>query len=160
MQHKTLTLGGVEYTVQELPARKNAAWRKGLEAQLGPFLNLVEQAGAGAEIRKSEDLMQIVNQVGHLLVTAPDTMIELIFSYASNLDAKRETILDNAYDSELTAAFVAVLGLAYPFGGLVMQLAQLARAGSPTTPMMTSKNSPSANGVSLAKPSMNSAAPN
>ncbi len=156
MNSKTITLGGVEYTINELPARKNAGWRKALERQIGPVLNLVEQAGAGLEIRSSEDLMAIANQVGKLLVSAPDLMIDLIFSYAPALDADREAILDNAYDSDLARAFVAVLGLAYPFGGLVTQLAQLSsRAGSPTTPTMTSKSSPSLNGANSVKASTN-----
>lgn len=152
MNSKSITLGGVEYTIAELPARKNADWRRALEAQITPILGLIEQAGAGLEIRSSEDLMAIVNQVGRLVVAAPDIMIDLIFSYAPDLAVSRETILDNAYDSELAGAFVDVLGLAYPFGGLVTQLAQLSsRAGSPTTPTPISKSSPSLNGASSAK---------
>lgn len=156
MNSKTILLGDAEYTITELPARKNSAWRKELEAKLEPVMALLKKAGEGLEIRTSDDLMMVVNEVGRLMVAAPDLMIELLFSYSPDLAVSRETILDTAYDSELTRAFVAVLGLAYPFGGLVGQLQNLsALAGSPTTPMMTSTSLPSVNGVPSVKSSTN-----
>lgn len=156
MNSATVTLGGVEYTINELPARKNSQWRQGFEERLGPILNLVEQAGAGAAISTSDDLMRIAHQVGRVLVKAPDTLIDLIFDYAPNLDAARELILDAAYDSELIGAFQAILGLAYPFGGLARQMASLASGSTGTGLAMTSKNSHSVNGATPAKASTNS----
>ena len=156
MNSTTITLGGLDYTIDELPARKNSAWRQGFEAQLGPLLDLVGQAGAGAAINSSDDLMRIAHQVGRVLVKAPDTITDLIFDYAPNLDAQREQILDAAYDSELIGAFQAVLGLAYPFGGLARQMASLASGSTATAFPTTSKNSPSVNGATPAKASTNS----
>lgn len=146
MNSKTITLGGVEYTISELPARKNAGWRKAFEAQLGPLLSIVEQAGQGIEIQRSEDLLRIANQIGRVLVQSPDILIDLLFDYAPNLDAERELILDTAYDSQLIGAFTAVLGLAYPFGGLA-RLASLASGSMANAGATTSKNSPSVNGA-------------
>lgn len=153
MNSTTVTLGGVAYTVDELPARKNSQWRAGFEEQLGPILNLVAEAGAGAAIASSDDLMRIAHSVGRVLVKSPDTVTELLFCYAPTLEAARDLILDTAYDSELIGAFQAILGLAYPFGGLARQMASLA-SGSPKTGLATtSKNSPSRNGVTPAKAS-------
>lgn len=150
MNKKTVVLGGKSYTICELPARKNAGWRKGLERQLQPIMSIVEQAGAGLELRNSDDLLKVVGQVSQLLVTAPDLLIDLLFSYVPELDADREALLDNAYDSELIAAFTTVLGMAYPFGSLA-SLARLA-AGSMTPPSApTSLSLPSPNGVNSAK---------
>lgn len=151
MHSKKVQLGGTEYTIQELPARHNATWRRGLEAQLGPILNLVEQAGGGLEIASSEDLMRVANSLGRVLVQAPDLLIELLFAYAPNLDAEREIILDRAYDSELVAAFMAVLGLAYPFGGWAQKVASLASGSTASASPTTSKSSPSPNGATPAK---------
>lgn len=158
MDSTTVTVGGTEYTIDELPARKNSAWRATFETQLGPLLTLVEQAGAGAAISSSDDLMRIAHQVGRVLVKAPDTVTELIFDYAPNLDANREQILDTAYDSELIGAFQAILGLAYPFGGLARQMASLASGSTGTALQTTSKNSHSLNGATSAKASTSSAA--
>lgn len=145
MNKRTLTLGGQAYTIEELPARRNAAWRKQLEARLSPILGIIEQAGAGLELRTNEDLMKVAGQVGQLLVTAPDLLIELLFAYSSDLASQQETILDTAYDSELITAFTAVLGMAYPFGSLA-RLISLANGSTKPPLPATSLNSPSLNG--------------
>lgn len=152
MNKRTITLGGVQYEINELPARKNAAWRQHLETQLGPLLGILEQAGAGLKLENTEDLMRVINQVGRLLVTAPDHLIELLFAYAPNLAAERDLILDSAYDSELITAFTTVLGLAYPFDGLA-RLASLASGSTPKPSVMTSTNSPLPNGATSVKTS-------
>ena len=86
-----------------------------------------------------------------LLVTAPDLLIELFFAYAPDLAANQEAILDTAYDSELIAAFTAVLGMAYPFGSLAKLATSLASGSTPKLSMPTSTNLPSPNGVTSAK---------
>ncbi|HMR01771.1 MAG TPA: hypothetical protein PKA43_00205 [Candidatus Competibacter phosphatis] len=143
MQKRTITLGGQSYPIEELPARKNAAWRKMLATRLQPFLELIEQAGAGVQLNTSEDLLRVVNGVLPSLLQAPEMLFELLAAYAPALT---EEILDAAYDSEIAEAFAAVLGLAFPFGSLV----QLARSvnGSASTKAPISMNSPSPNGVS------------
>lgn len=146
MNKRTLELGGHAYTIEELPARKNAAWRKLLEAKLAPILGIIEQAGAGLELRTNEDLMKVAGQVGQLLVTAPDLLIELLFAYSSELASQQEMILDTAYDSELITAFTAVLGMAYPFENLA-RLASLASGSMKPRLAPTSTNLPSPNGV-------------
>ena len=150
MNKRTVTLGGVEYVIEELPARKNAGWRKGLEAKLAPILGIIEQAGAGLELRTNEDLMKVAGQVGQLLVTAPDLLIDLLFAYSTELAANRDDILDAAYDSELITGFTAVLGMAYPFGSLA-SLARLASGSMKPPSTTTSMSLPSPNGVSSVK---------
>ena len=154
--NRTIQLGGTEYTISELPARGNAAWRKAFAQQIGPLLAIVEQAGAGMELRSSEDMLRIANQIGRVLVQSPDILIDLLFAYAPALAAQREAILDAAYDSELIAAFTAVLGLAYPFGGLA-RLASLASGSTVNASAMTSKSSLSANGAMAPASSTSSA---
>ncbi len=143
MKTTNITLGGQSYMIEELPARKNAAWRTDLSTHLQPVLDLIEQAGAGAELRTNEDLLRVVNSVLPVIWQSPEMLHTLVCAYAPQLaDA-----LADAYDSEIADAFTSVLGLAFPFGGLV----RLARSvsGSPaTTKAPISMNSPSPNGVS------------
>jgi len=150
MNKRTITLGEKTYLITELPARQQAAWRRELEAKLNPVLNIIEQAGAGLELRSNDDIFRLANSVGRLLVSAPDLLIGLLFTYAPNLKAEEETILDTAYDSELIAAFSAVLALAYPFGSVV-KLVSLANGLTMPPSAPTSTNSPSPNGALLAK---------
>ncbi|MEZ4684200.1 MAG: hypothetical protein R2932_59315 [Caldilineaceae bacterium] len=156
MNSVTITLGGVEYKVAELPARKNSQWRQYFEEKLGPLLALVEQAGGGMAISTSDDLLQIAHQIGRVLVRAPDMVTDLIFAYAPALMSDQERILDEAYDSELIKAFQQILGLAYPFGGLARQLGSLASGSTGSASPTTLKNSPSVNGAKSAKVSMTS----
>lgn len=151
MNKRTVTLGGQSYVIEELPARKNAEWRRLLETRLAPILGIIEQAGAGLELRTNEDVLKVVGQVGQLLVTAPDLLVEMLFAYTPALAADQAVILDNAYDSELVAAFTTVLGLAYPFGSLAKLISGLA-SGSMTPPSApTSMSLPSPNGATSAK---------
>jgi len=147
MKSITVTLGGAAYPVNELPARKNSEWRGQFQTALGPLLNLVGEAGAGLEISGSDDLMKIANQVGRILVDSPDTIRELIYQYAPNIDADCEWIESEAYDSELITAFQQIMGLAYPFGSLARQFKSLASGSKESATAPISKNSPSPNGA-------------
>lgn len=146
MNKRTVTLGGQNYVIQELPARKNSGWRKDLERRLSPLLDIIRQAGAGVELRNSEDIMKVVESVSQLLITAPDLLIEILFSYSPELRANQEVIMDAAYDSELIPAFATVLGMAYPFGSLV-SLIRLASGAMRPQSVPISSSSPSLNGV-------------
>lgn len=145
MNKKTITLGGQSYLLMELPARKNAAWRRLLEEKAQPLLGLIEQASAGVEITNSEDLMRLVQLALPTLLHAPEILFELITAYAPMIS---DDLLDNAYDSEVVGAFLGVLSLAFPFGGLIQELTSLASGSAPTASRRTSMNSPSLNGVS------------
>ncbi len=150
MNKRTITLGEKTFLITELPARRQAAWRRELETKLEPVLGIIEQAGAGLELRSNDDIFRLANSVGRLLVSAPDLLIDLLFAYAPNLSAEKETILDTAYDSELIAAFSAVLAMAYPFGS-VAKLVSLANGLTTPPSAPTSTNLPSPNGAVLAK---------
>lgn len=143
MNKQTVVVGGQSYTVEELPSRKNAAWRQQFSSTLDPFWQLIEQAGAGVELRTSEDLLRIVNSVLPSLLNAPELLFGLLKAYSPVFT---DDLLDEAYDSEITAAFVAVLGLAFPFGALV-KLARSASGSTAKTKAPTSMNSPSPNGA-------------
>lgn len=142
MNERIVKLGGQDYTIRELPARKNAEWRRRFEVEAQPILGLIRTAAEGQELGGAEDLMRIAGEVSKMLFEAPDKLYNLLFAYVPELDS--ETILDSAYDSELTEAFMGVLRLAFPFGalaGLLPRLTSSANGSSPTTTPTTSTNS-------------------
>jgi hypothetical protein len=144
MNKRTVVLGGQSYVIEELPARQNAAWRRELAANLQPFVDLMEQAGAGLELNTGEDLLRMVNGVLPSLLQAPELLFALLTAYAPALT---DDVLDTAYDSEIVEAFTVVLGLAFPFGSLV-KLARSASGSPAATKAPISMNSPSLNGAS------------
>lgn len=152
MQKRTITLGGDPLEIPELPAKKNAQWRKKLEQEIRPFLDLIEQAGAGADLSNSEVLLRLVNGVWPMLLNSPEIMGELIQAYAPDLVTAE--ILDATYDSEMADAFLGIIGLAFPFGGLIQRLSSLASGSTGAVSPRISTNSPSLNGVNSPKQSI------
>ncbi len=138
MRSETVTLAGQEYTVAELPMRKNAEWRKRLEETLAQAEGLLTESMA-IELTRDQyrDAVNLVRRAGELLLRTPDLMAELVFSYAPALAADRERILNEGYESELWDAFLACLRLAYPFGKALRLIGQLSAIGSAPTPAPT-----------------------
>lgn len=123
MRSATITLGGVQYTINELPSRKAAAWRQLMQTKLAVIANLIESAPE-TDITSGVALAQLINAVGASLIRSTDTIIELLFEYAPILNEKMRDGNIDFYDSELIAAFVEVVKLAYPFGHLANLLAR------------------------------------
>ena len=119
MRSATITLSGKQHTINELPSRRAAAWRKQVQEKLGDVAKLVESA-PDTDISNSAALATLVRNVGSLVVGSTDIVVELLFEYAPALRESDEDF----YDSELLAAFVEVVKLAYPFGQLANLLAR------------------------------------
>lgn len=131
MKSVEITLGGKQYTVAELPLRKNAAWRQKVGDLVGTVAGLVE--ATQIDLNSTADLIGVVNQVRNVLVTAPDALTALLFDYSPVLAADRERIEGEVYESELLAAFVEVLKLAFPFGEILSWANGLAPTASGRT---------------------------
>ena len=124
MREVTLTLGGREYHVTELPTKRNEAWRKQVMAQLTDVADLIQTAPQTE--MTAAGIGQILRAVSGKVVGSVDIIVGLLFAYAPVLDADRERIEAECYDSELMDAFVAVLKLAFPFGQAIGQLVGMA----------------------------------
>lgn len=133
MRTETITLGGQEYELQELPLRKNAEWRAQLEARLQEFTELMGRATT-TELTDTGSVLPILREASQMVLHSPDTLAELLFAYAPELAQQREQILDSAYESELMEAFGSVLKLAFPFGRLARQMLALVESGSDAIP--------------------------
>jgi hypothetical protein len=120
MRTEQITLAGKEYEIAELPIRKNAAWRQQLEETLAPMAELMQESQTiNFEANNAGSIFGIVRQAGEMLVKSPDTITDLVFAYAPDVEADADTIRDEAYDSEVMDAFTAILRLAFPFGRLL-----------------------------------------
>jgi hypothetical protein len=116
----TITLDGQEYVVEEKRSRENAQWRQKLEEPFKELAQQLERAPA-VELTKVTEIAQLVRGVGGTLLQSMDIVVALLIEYAPGL---REAVKE-AYDSEILEAFGKVLGLAYPFGGLIERLKTL-----------------------------------
>ena len=127
MKTETIIIGEKTYVVREAKRKANANWRKRFQAEFTdvaalleglPHTDLTAQALGGL-------LHQIIAKVGGSV----DTLAELVFAYSPELAADRETIEEEAYDSEIMAAFTAVMKLAYPFGSVIQTMNGLVALG-------------------------------
>lgn len=130
MRTVDIELGNIEYQIAELPTRKNEQWRQELETVLDPLLAVFgEMSGVEVTGDNLAELIPSAELVAKVAMKSPDTIREMVFKYSPVLDKDREQLLDNAYDSEFVEAFTAILGLAYPFGGLVRAVRQITTTG-------------------------------
>lgn len=123
--------GDRSYDVQELPTRLNELWRGELEEQLEPIIDIIKGlAREELSVDNVGNLAGPVEQVTKIAMGSPVTIREMALSYSEELEADREWLLDNSYDSEFVEAFIKILGLAYPFGGMVKILKTISQPGS------------------------------
>ncbi len=113
MRTVVIRLDGKDYTVEELRSRENRAWRERLGVHFEELTAAVEGA-SGVEL-EGKALGELVRSVGGKLLGSVELVRELVVAYDDHL----EPFLDDAFDSEVMEAFVGVLGLAYPFGGVL-----------------------------------------
>lgn len=99
-----VTFGGKEYEIQPLVIRDSRVWRAEI---VGILAELPKYAKATTD--KPEDFG---NALKALLVEMPDTVIDLFFKYAKELN--RKEIEDIATDAEMAEAFEQVVKVAFP----------------------------------------------
>lgn len=124
MRTVTITLGGVAYTINQLPMRAEAEWRKQLQARLEPLLPLMN-GYQGLSFDGPADFAAFLRTLAPALLNAPDTMLEMLYAYAPELARQAETIETGSYSEEVMEAFFAVLPLAYPFGAALERLSAI-----------------------------------
>ena len=136
-------LGGKKYTISERKRKANAKWRRLLEAELVKLSDLISGVPE-IDVSSAKSLGDLVRMVAAKITGSVDIMAKLLIAYSPTLEADEERIDEDAYDSELLAAFTEVLSLAYPFGSLMKGmggLIALGRAGnSPTTGSSSSQS--------------------
>ncbi len=100
----TVTLGGEEYEIKPLVIRDAREWRQ-------RFAKLVGQLPSYANV-STDDAQGFGSAVTALLVSTPDQMADLFFSYAKEID--REQIEAVATEEELAKGIEQIMGVAFP----------------------------------------------
>ena len=109
-----VVLGGKEYEVALLVMRDSRKWRADAAKLLA---SLPEVTGVD-----TDDPKAFGGAVGILMNVMPDTVCDLFFQYAKDLD--RDEIEAVATDIELVAAFQVIRAAAFPFVQSVTELAE------------------------------------
>jgi len=141
MRSVTVTLGDKEYTINELPTKKNEAWRKRLMTEFTEIADLIQGAPGIADDLSAETIASLIRSISAKVVGSVDILTGLLFAYAPPLETDKKRIGEECYESELMDAFTRVLSLAFPFGSLVSRL--MALSGPKTTATAASSPSPS-----------------
>jgi hypothetical protein len=126
-----VTLGDKTYTVQALPIRQSAAWRRRLAEPFGNLAHILNDAGQ-IELTNGNGLANVIQVIEKSLIGSVDILLELLFAYSPALAADRERIESQAYDDEAMRAFVEIVRLAYPFGKLTVLVSGSMRMQRPT----------------------------
>jgi len=97
-------LGGQKYRIEQLRIKDSRGWRKSVVKLMTDLPGYVDKA-----MTKDADFFDALNG---LIVTMPDAVIDLFFSYARDLD--RDEIEEIASESELSLAWDEVIKVAFP----------------------------------------------
>lgn len=142
MKTAAVTLAGKTYTIHEAKRKANARWRESFQSEFTDVADLIE--GLPRTEMTPDAVGDLIRQVTNKVGGAVDVVAQLVFDYAPELAADQEIIEEEAYDSEIMAAFTAVLKLAYPFGSLVETLSGLAALGQTGKQMSPNSSSSTA----------------
>ena len=113
-----VTFGGKEYPLRPLVIKESRAWRQEVIKALSQLPQLTQVT--------SEDKEKFDSALSTLLVTMPDTVVDLFFLYAKDLN--RDEIEQVATDTEMAAAWEKVVNLAFPLlQGLVKTMSKMAQ---------------------------------
>ena len=126
MRTETVTLAGTEYTIAELPLRRNAEWRQQVNEAFQGMVGLLGETQK-VDLSDTANVFGLLQRAGDMVIHAPDTIVDLTLAYAPDL---RQALDGDVYESELMEAFAACLRLAFPFGRVTRLLGSLAMNGS------------------------------
>jgi len=139
MKNVNVMLGGRQYEVEALSIKLSREWRKQFKKPFEDIVGALQGLGQ-IDLTDMQTVGQVLVVLKDVLLGSTDTVIAMLFAYSPALAADRELIEGSATDDEAFTAFIQVLRLAYPFGGILGLLQ------SGPVKMQTSKSSASPNG--------------
>ena len=159
MKSVQVTIAEREYTIFSLPIKKNRKWRKQFEKPIQDAASLLAEVGSYADT-EFEDTGKMVGQIGKAvsgtlpaviehLVKSADTITDAVFDYSPDMKKDRKHIEENGYDEEIVACFLAILGLAFPFGQAIRGLMNLGKEEPKTNGPEEQQTDPSSASQSL-----------
>lgn len=126
-----VVLGTRSYLIREAGISRAREFRHRFHKEVMP---LVEQAAQikDVEIGSPADLLKLKPLLDAVLVTAVDTIVEMVFLYAPLVEKDREYVEENATEKQMLTAFWEVIAnLALPLER--QQLAQMITSTGPRT---------------------------
>ena len=128
-------LGGKSYEVRQLPVGLSKAWREAFAGKIESLIGTVQATGEmmqvsltdGAQLGRSVAQLGslLMSNVGPTLLGSVDLMLGMVAAYCPEIKGDLKRIELEAFDDEVMGAFVEVVKLAYPFGGIL----ELVRGG-------------------------------
>jgi hypothetical protein len=117
----TVSIAGQDFEIKPLTIGKASAWRKRFQAELDPILKGLANA-QGTDLSDFSAIAKIIEVVQGSVMGAVDTLFDMLCEWSPEVAAQRAHIEANGLDSEVMAAFVEVIKVAYPFGSVVAAL--------------------------------------
>lgn len=117
------TIGGQPHTIAELPAARNAQWRRQFGARVSELLEIVEKLPS-VTLNTTDDLVRVVREMLPTILSASDILSEAVIAY--------DLAMADAYESETMSALPGVLMLGFPFVGLARPALRATTGGSMT----------------------------
>jgi len=111
---ETVELGDKQYELAEMPLRRAEEFRKELKTHFGQFTDLFDRA-PNTNVEDTGGVASIMRLISDTLFSSVETVTKMLFDYYPQLAADKEFIEENAVSSEVVDAFLAVLGLSFPF---------------------------------------------
>lgn len=127
MRSVTVILGGVTYTVNQLPMRAEAAWRKEVQALIEPALALMRDY-EHLEFDGPADMAAFLGSLAPMLLDAPDAMLDILLGYSPELARHADRIRDTCYSDEVLAALREVAAIAFPLAGELARFGKISAA--------------------------------
>ena len=131
MQIVTVTLAGKEYPLHPLPIRKARAVRERISGPVEKAIQAIRGIPQ-VELNDMQAISELLDAAKLILADSLDLCLEIMFEFSPELAADRERIETEAFDDEALTAFVEVVKMLYPFGGLVKSLTGLASRATST----------------------------
>ncbi len=103
-QIMTVRLGGREFTVRQLPIRRDAAWRESVKPLIDPIADMAMAAGIANPT--PDRLVKLA--FTSALFMEPLTVLAAVCDYAPELAAERDWMEENAYADEALEALLTL----------------------------------------------------
>lgn len=126
MRKVKVEIGGKTYEVAEMGHKDNEGWRQEVLTLFGPVLSVLE--GESFEL-SGPGVQGIISSATALVFRSVGLCLDLMGKYSPHIKADRERIEAEGFDSEITDAFLEVMGLAFPFFRLASSIQGLVGRG-------------------------------
>jgi hypothetical protein len=138
MQTIKVKLAGKEYELKPLPIRRAREVRQRFSVPVGQVIAALKSAPT-TNLSDVNALGELLDAVKLVLMESMDLCLEALFDFSPALAADRERIENEGFDDEALNAFMEVVKMLYPFGGVLQSMNGLVQSA-------TSMNLPLANG--------------